>query len=653
MFKSIKMKITFTVALLFILGISLMTFMTNDQAKKQSSVNMIQASSPIVEEMSYGITNYLLQYEKGLDFLVNSAFFHNNESAEMERTFSQFLTSYHGASAVYFASTERELTIVPHSDLGDSFDPTTRSWYQEAAASPQTIHWSEPYLDKASGDFVITASKAVVIQDKLVGVAALDIQLAAVQEELSSVDLGYGGYPVLYDQTGTAISHSTKAGENLMDLPDVRALYEKEAGVTHFTDEKGVQQINVYTTMPVFGWKVGAVYNESEVYGLATSLRNSMLIIAVITLAIILSALFFTVQQMTKPIGRLRKLMDTVAKGDLTVRSESKSKDEIGELSANFNTMIDEMNTIISVVRLTAGNVRSSSENLSAVAEETSASSAEVAHAVSEIAGGAAKSAEDSEMVAERAEGLGMQINEIIKKAEMMAQIAGQTKTMNEDGQVQMMGLNNSFTSSAEQFRAMVDGFNELNDRVAAIGGIMDTITGISTQTNLLALNASIEAARAGEHGKGFAVVAEEVRKLAEQSTRATDEVKNVIQALMDGSQNTSRQLEETISAFKLQGGVVQETELTFNHLSSLMETMQVSIQSVLNEIERVALLKNEVAQTIQTMAATAEETAAACEEVSASTDEQLRAIQTVTASAVTLTELSEELNTAIERFTV
>ncbi|MBB4824518.1 methyl-accepting chemotaxis protein [Sporosarcina luteola] len=654
MFTSIKTKITLTMALLFILGISLMTFMTNDQAKKQSSGNMIQSSSSIVNEMRYGIVNYLLQFEKGLDFLANSeTIVHSDDPPELESIFSRFLASYHGTSAVYFASAKKDLTIVPHSNLSAGFDPTARSWYQEASASPKNIYWSEPYKDEATGDFVITASKAVVVKNKVIGVVGLDIQLGAVQDELSSTDVGYDGYPVLYDKTGVAISHPTRAGENLMEFPDVRLLYEKDSGKAYFKDDKGVPQINVYTTIPKFGWKVGAVYKESEVYGLATSLRNSMLIIAAITLTIILSALYVTVQRMTRPLGTLRNLMDTVSQGDLTVRSTSTAKDEIGKLAQNFNTMIDQMNSIISVVRSSAGNVRSNSENLSAVAEETSASSAEVAHAMTEIAGGAAKSAEDSETVAERADGLGQQINEIISKAEQMSHIANQTKTMNDNGQGQMIELNSSFQSSADRFRVMVKEFNALDEKVNAIGGIMNTITNISSQTNLLALNASIEAARAGEHGKGFAVVAEEVRKLAEQSTRATDEVKHMITELVAGSQNASKQMEETISTFRQQGIVVQETESTFNQLSTLMETMQSSIRSVLDEIERVALLKEEVALTIETMAATSEETAAACEEVCASTDEQLRAIQTVTDSALTLTELSEELNMAIERFKV
>ena len=199
----------------------------------------------------------------------------------------------------------------------------------------------------------------------------------------------------------------------------------------------------------------------------------------------------------------------------------------------------------------------------------------------------------------------------------------------------------------------MSHDINSLGGKVEAIGSVMETIMNISKQTNLLALNASIEAARAGEHGKGFAVVADEVRTLAEQSARATDDVKVTIEELQKDSHIVSEQMKETIDTFRDQGVVVEDTEKTFEELSSLMETMQESIHTVSDEIQLVSTHKDDVSLTIQTMSATAEETAAACEEVSASSVEQLRAIQSVTEAAETLTELSEKLSAVIEQFKV
>lgn len=201
--------------------------------------------------------------------------------------------------------------------------------------------------------------------------------------------------------------------------------------------------------------------------------------------------------------------------------------------------------------------------------------------------------------------------------------------------------------------QSMAEAIGTLEGKVIAIGGVMETITEISAQTNLLALNASIEAARAGEHGKGFAVVADEVRKLAEQSARATEEVKVTVQELQSESRLVTDQMNDTRENFHTQGVVVHDTGKTFSEISSLMTAMQDSIDAVYEGIQKVATHKDDVSETIQTMAATSQETAAACEEVSASTDEQLRAIHSVTNAAETLTELSEELGEAVNRFKV
>lgn len=637
-----------------------MTWMTNDQAKKQSMANAIDSSNAIISEMGFGIYHFMDKYEQGLALLATTdtitEFTGENGKEvtvkEIEDRLQTFLSMYSSADAVYYSLTSKYTVIKPDDDLTD-YDPTTRNWYQLAQEHPDEVQWTEPYLDDTTNQFVITASKAILINGTFVGALGMDIELSALTDEIASRDIGFNGYPVLLDDQGLAIVHPSKSGTDVTNEAHFKKMYDADSGVIEYTDDQGIDKRNIYTTIPEFNWKVGAVYEERKLSAMAHSLRNSMLIIALITLILTFVGLFITISRLLKPLDTVKDLMAQVSGGDLTVRSDNQSTDEIGELSRDFNNMVQNMNDIISVVQTSADHVRSNSESLSAVSEETSAASNEVATAVGEIAQGAAQSAEDSETATERTELLGQEINEIREKAEAMLDIATQTGIQNDNGQQQMGALKSSFTTTSEKLEEMSSDIHSLGGKVQAIGSVMETIMNISKQTNLLALNASIEAARAGEHGKGFAVVAEEVRTLAEQSARATDDVKVTIEELQKESQIVSQQMQETISTFRDQGVVVGDTENTFGELSSLMDTMQESIHTVSNEIRLVATHKDEVAMTIQTMSATSQETAAACEEVSASSEEQLRAIQSVTEAAETLTELSEKLSEVIEQFKV
>ncbi|WP_153722608.1 methyl-accepting chemotaxis protein [Sporosarcina cascadiensis] len=658
MFQSIRSKLLFTVMIFFVIGIALMTFLTTNQVKKHSIADALKSSDAIVNEIGFGVEQFLSKYESGLNLLADDeaiALFKQKVDAvkggkEMEKKFDEFLMYYSDTSAAYYSSTTRDSFIMPYADL-TGYEPETRPWFSMAVENPESVQWIEPYEDDQTGEIVISVSKAIVENGKVTGVAGLDIQLGTLTDEIINRDIGYNGFPLLLDGKGTAISHPTKTGEDVSQLTYVKEMYKNDDGIVEYTDENGIAKRLVYTTLPDVGWKVGAVYEERQLSSLANKLRNTTLFIALITLLAIFAALYVAVNRTTKPISTIQSHMESASSGDLTGRTNMAATDEIGRLGNDYDLMLDQMSGIIGIVRTSAEDVRSNSESLSATAQETSAASSEVAHAINEIAEGASKSAEDAENVTDRTDALGQQINEITNNAAAMLQIAEQTGEKNASGQDQMAALKHSFETTGLTLRSTSEQTRTLGEKVEAIGQVMETIMNISKQTNLLALNASIEAARAGEHGKGFAVVADEVRTLAEQTAQSTENVGSTIRELQDESDMVASQLHETIESFKQQGVVVQETETTFEELSSLMADMQQSIHLVTEEIKQISIHKEEVLSTIQTMTATSQETAAACEEVSASSEEQLRAIGAVTDAAVTLTDLSERLQEAIERF--
>lgn len=662
MFKSIKFKIIATIAVLFFICTSTMAVLNGQQFKKKIAQSVLDQNRILIEEMRHATTNFLEQFNKGALQLANTPLLIDYEQArtgnarqeEVNEVLDQFQEIYGEASSVYFTDHQANLTIRPAVDLGANFDVRSRDWYKLAQDHPDSVQWSNPYLDAATGEYVVTISKAVQKGNRFVGVIGLDVQLAALTKEFETRKMDYEGYVTLLDEQGVAIVHPTQQGENISEASYFAKMYEttNQDEVIYF-EEHHKEKALIFTTVPNLGWKIASVYDMKSVKQAASAMNTTMIIFVGVALLIFCTILYINIDRAIKPLRLLTRSMNKVAKGDLTIRTAITSSDEIGQLARSFDLMLDRMNEMIQVVASTSTDVRSSAESLSAVSEETNAAGEEVAHAIHEIALGAASSATHSETVSEQSTMLGNEISHMTNQARTMTSIATKAHNMNETSRAQMDALKVSFTDTVDTIEQTEVIITELAEKIGAIGSVINTITDVSAQTNLLALNASIEAARAGEHGKGFAVIAEEVRKLAEQSADATDEVRLTIEALQQESQVVAAQLQQTQYHVDQQGAVVTETEETFKDLTQLMATMQQSIDGVTADIAQMETLKEMVSITIATMATTAQETAATCEEVSASTDEQVRAINSVTDAAEHLTSLSDQLNTAVNKFTI
>ncbi|MGE7625058.1 methyl-accepting chemotaxis protein [Viridibacillus sp. NPDC096237] len=670
MVKTIKWKVISTVVTLLVIGLALLNVVSTYTVNTKIEKSLVDQNKVLVAEMSTSIQNYLNVYEKGLiqmslahevleykDLLSE----HNKKKAtilekNLDTQFQQYISLYDATTSVYYGLVNKHLEILPEADLGDDFDPTTREWYKGAIENPDKIFWTEPYTDKATKESTISGAKAVLKNGKVIGVVGMDILLSKLTSEISKKELGFGGYPIIIAKDGTAIVHPEKTGKNLSDLALVKKMQNEndEKGVIKdASDDTGSDFITVYDTVPGLEWKLAAVFEKKNIQQTAYDIRNIIGAISVVLLIILFFSMATIIAKITKPITILRKLMNRVAIGDLTVRARFDANNEIGQLATDFNKMVDNMQQIIRVVKDSAAEVQSGSQNLSGLAEETNASSEEVTAAVVEIAEGASKSVENAEQASENAITLSEQINSILQKSNFMNSIAIEANTRNRAGQEQVDQLKSAFQEWETNLLSMSNVICALENKIDSIEHVMQTIMEVSDQTNLLALNASIEAARAGEYGKGFAVVAEEVRKLAEQSARATIEVKQTVQQLQFESKQVGAQMLETKTVFQKQEAVVHGTDAIFETISSLMEDMQKAIHDVSEEVHRVSLYKETVVEVIKSIGATSEETAAACEEVSASSIEQLNSIESVSTASENLANLSEHLANSVTKFKI
>jgi len=381
--------------------------------------------------------------------------------------------------------------------------------------------------------------------------------------------------------------------------------------------------------------------------------RNLQSFISLIGLGIAILVTILISKSLTKPIMRLKDQVNKVADGDLTVQVESHSKDEIGQLSIHFNGMVKNMKNLISSVEHSVSEVSVASESLTALSEETTAASEEVGRAVSEIANGSSQQATEIEDANQKAMILSSQIESVNEKNRQMNELSDITNKASQQGISQINILKAKATESNTVISSVGTVISSLVDKVEEIDNIISTINAISDQTNLLALNASIEAARAGEHGKGFAVVADEVRKLAEQSSNATEQVKQTILGIQGEASNVAKAMATTdrISAEQLK--VTDDTENVFHTIDDSLRNIIQSIADISEDIAGMNRSKDDVIGTFQNISAVAEESAASTEQITASIDEQIIAISSISESAEGLNESSNKLKEMIKAFKI
>ncbi|MER1999341.1 MAG: methyl-accepting chemotaxis protein [Lysinibacillus sp.] len=659
---SIRWKIIGLVIAIVIVGLGSLATISSIVITNKTEETVVEQSKSLVSQLSDNVTNILNKYESSLltyaesdeviQYLRENKTLFDEHDDQVRTDFASFLTHFSDASGIYTATTTKVL-YEPHFDDVKNVVPTERPWFTNAYDNPDTVYWTEPYMDSATKEFTITAAKGVKDGNEVIGVIGVDILLSSLTKMVSEMEIGYNGYPVIFDETGAAIVHPTLAGENLSETSYVKKLLATTDTTNYTSDVENTASIIVGTKIDNVNWSVATIYDKNEVHAVT---KNIQVIITVITLAIMLVmfiVLYVVISKIIRPMYTLGTLMGRVAEGDLTVQIDINSKDEIGRLAHHFNEMIAQMKNIIGVVKNSSVKVEDRSQHLSAMAEETSAASSQVAMSVNEIASSATSSSEQADTVTMQSTSLSDKINNMSELSYGVETITREAATLNENGKAKMEQLLVSFEGNEAEILQMSNVIRQLESKITAIDTIMDTISSVSAQTNLLALNASIEAARAGEHGKGFAVVAEEVRKLAEQSAASTETVKTTITELQQESHAVTVRMQQMQQSFNVSSDEVESTNAMFNELSTMIERINKSFIGVNKEIDSVNEYKEQVLQTIEELSLNAQSTSAACEEVSASSDEQLQAIHSVAVASEELNQLSSELAVAVGRFKV
>ena len=516
---------------------------------------------------------------------------------EQKALTSTFMASYLGDAGGSF-------TIRPDVKMPDGFDPRVRPWYKGAENSPMAT-LTEPYVDAATGQTIISIATASKKAGKSVGVVGGDLSLQTLIDNLKALDFDGMGYAFLVSADGKILVHPDKA--LVMKSLSEAFPHNTPRISSNFTEVEVDGNTRIVTFTPIKGlpsvnWYIGLSVDKDKAYAMLNDFRASAIVATVIAVAIIIALLGMLIRILIQPLHVMTRAMQDIAdgEGDLTRRLSIQNQDEFGQLGNAFNRFVErihgsirEVSSATEQVNEVALRVVSASNSSMLNSDEQSSRTNSVAAAINQ---------------------LGAAAQEIARNAAQASHQASDARSLAEDGQQVVDRSIAAMNQLSNMLSASSSNIESLNSKTVNIGQILEVITSISQQTNLLALNAAIEAARAGEAGRGFAVVADEVRNLAHRTQESAQQVQTMIEELQVGAResvstmgDSQRHSQDSVEIANLAGERLNSVTLRIGEIDGMNQSVATAteeqtavVESINMDITEINTLNQEGVENLQ-----------------------------------------------------
>jgi methyl-accepting chemotaxis protein len=481
-----------------------------------------------------------------------------------------------------------------------------------------------------------------------------------------NIDLGENGYYFVLDEQGNLLAHPTSEGENLWDrrgasgelfIQDMIQKGRAGGGFTFYDwplpdNSREAVKITYSLQEPGWNWVVAAGSYYQDFDGGLQRIKYATLITVILCLLLGAIGVWLFSNHISRPIISIAAEAQKVATGDLTSDGLNvRNRDEIGKLAAAFHTMSSNLGALVKQVLDSSDQVSAATQVLRTSIDETSKASRHIAGSTQEIAAGidsqAASTKQSSTAVEEMAKGIG----QIAGNASLAFETSVRSKNEAEQGYAmisQSIHKMQSVQLAVDDIAAVME---TLDKRSREIGSIVEMISGMAKQTGLLSLNASIEAARAGEHGRGFAVVAAEVKKLAEMSRNASDQVAELVHQVQ--SDIASAVSSAMTGKSEFHGGIrmIEQTGEVFEQIVQSVQDAAAQIEEVSAAAQQLSAGSEQIHASLQELERIAAQSAESVEMISAATEQQIATMEEIAHSSDALSKMADELKETAHRF--